>query len=71
MLQKMNLSVPEQIGVTGFYGHKLVENPILNLSSIAVHPEELGKVAAELLISGDVRYRVHEIPMEFVFGETI
>ena len=25
----------------------------------------------DLLISGDVRYRLHEIPMEFVFGETI
>lgn len=71
MLQKLNLNVPEQIGVTGFYGHKFMENPLPKLSSIAVHPEELGKVAADLLISGDVRYRVHEIPMEFVFGETI
>ena len=71
MLQEMNLKVPEQVGVVSFYGTRLATDHPPKLSCISIRPEELGKAAADLLISKDVRYGVHEIPMEFVFGETI
>ena len=71
LLQEMNLDVPRQIGVVSFYGSRIATDFSPKLSSISIRPEDLGKVAADLLISHDTKYRVHKIPMEFVFGETI
>ena len=71
MLQEMNLKVPEQVGVVSFYGTRLATDYPPRLSSISISPENLGKAAADLLISKDIRYGIHEIPMEFMFGETI
>ena len=70
-LNELNLKVPEQIGVVGFYGTRLATEKSPKLSCLSVNPTDLGKIAADLLILGDTRYRVHEIPMSFVFGETI
>lgn len=70
-LNELNLKVPEQIGVVGFYGTRLATEYSPKLSCLSVQPENLGKVAADLLISRNTRYGVHEIPMDFVFGETI
>ena len=71
LLQEMDLKVPEQIGVVSFYGTRIATDFSPKLSSISIRPENLGQVAADLLISRDMQYRVHKIPMEFVFGETI
>ena len=71
MLHELNLKVPEQVGVVSFYGTRLATDYPPKLSCISIRPENLGKAAADLLISKDTRYGVHEIPMEFMFGETI
>ena len=71
LLEELDLKVPEQIGVVSFYGTRIATDFSPKLSSISIRPEDLGKVAADLLISRDTKYRVHKIPMEFVFGETI
>ena len=71
LLQELNLDVPRQIGVVSFYGTRIATDFSPKLSSISIRPEDLGQVAADLLISRDTKYRVHKIPMEFVFGETI
>ena len=71
LLQELELNVPMQIGVVSFYGTRIATDFSPKLSCISIRPEDLGKVAADLLISRDMQYRVHKIPMEFVFGETI
>ena len=71
LLDELDLKVPEQIGVVSFYGTRIATDFSPKLSSISIRPEDLGKIAADLLISRDTKYRVHKIPMEFVFGETI
>ncbi len=71
LLDELDLKVPEQIGVVSFYGTRIATDFSPKLSSISIRPEDLGKVAADLLISHDTKYRIHRIPMEFVFGETI
>ncbi len=70
-LQKENLKVPEQIGVTGFYGTRIATDFSPALCCLSVLPEQLGKTAARLLMTNDTHYQIHEIPMAFVFGETI
>ena len=70
-LKYLNIQIPEQVGVVGFYGTRLASEFLPKLSCLSCAPEMLGQVAAQLLISGDQHYRVHKIPMEFMFGETI
>ena len=70
-LKELELKVPDQIGVIGFYGTRLATEYSPRLSCLSVHPEDLGKIAADLLIAQDLRFKVHEITMDFVFGETI
>lgn len=71
MLREMELKVPEQIGVTGFYGTRISTDHPPRLCTLSLQPELLGKMAVQLLLSEDTRYQAHEIPMEFVFGETV
>lgn len=71
LLHELGLEVPRQIGVVSFYGTRLATDFSPKLSCISIRPEDLGKVAADLLVSRDMQYRIHKIPMEFVFGETI
>ena len=71
ILEQHEIKVPEQIGVVGFYGTNIFTPDSLKLTSISVSPENIGKMAAQLLISNDTRYQLHTIAMEFVFGETI
>ena len=71
LLDELDLKIPEQIGMVSFYGTRIATDFSPKLSSISIRPEDLGKVAADLLISRDTKYRIHKIPMEFVFGETI
>ena len=70
-LGEENLKVPEQIGVTGFYGTRIATDFSPTLCCLSVLPEQLGKTAARLLLSNDTHYQIHEIPMDFVFGETV
>ena len=70
-LKTLNLKVPEQVGVVGFYGTRLATEISPKLSCLLAHPEDLGQLAAQLLISKDSHYQVHKITMDFVFGETI
>ncbi len=70
-LSIINIKVPEQVGVVGFYGTRLASDFSPKLCCLSVQPEVLGQVAAQLLISKDMRYQVHKIGMQFEFGETI
>ena len=70
-LQEENLKVPEQVGITGFYGTRIATDYSPTLCCLSVLPEVLGKTAARLLLSNDTHYQIHEIPMDFVFGETV
>ena len=70
-LEEENLKVPEQIGVTGFYGTRIATDFSPTLCCLSVLPEQLGKTAARLLLSNDTHYQIHEIPMDFVFGKTV
>lgn len=70
-LETLNLKVPDQIGVVGFYGTRLATELSPKLGCLLAHPEDLGQIAAQLLISKNSHYQVHKIPMNFVFGETI
>ena len=71
IFKEMDLKVPEQIGVAGFYGTRISTDYSPRLCTLSIQPELLGKTAAQLLLSEDTRYQVHELPMEFVFGETV
>ena len=70
-LEEHGIGVPAQVGVVGFYGTRVATETQPRLSCLSVHPENMGKLAVKLLLSGDKRYQVHPIAMDFVFGETI
>lgn len=70
-LTNLNLRVPKQVGVVGFYGTRLATDFLPHLTSLSIQPETLGQFAAQLLISKDIRYQLHKIGMQFIFGETV
>ena len=71
ILEEHNIKVPGQAGVVGFYGTRIATDYSPKLSCLSIQPEILGEMAAKLLISGDSRYQLHPVQMDFVFGETI
>ena len=70
-LEQQNISVPEQVGVVGFYGTRQATEHSPVLTCLAAAPEKLGQYAAQLAISGESPIATHKIPMTFNFGETI
>lgn len=70
-MEEMNIKVPDDAGVIGFYGTRLAWEQSPKLCCLSVQPEILGQTAVQQLLAPDLRSQLHEIPMDFTFGETI
>ncbi|MBQ7206761.1 MAG: substrate-binding domain-containing protein [Lentisphaeria bacterium] len=70
-VEALGMTPGKDVGIVGFYGTRLATEYSPKLCGLSVQPELLGKTAAQLLLSRDSQYKVHEIPMTFIFGETI
>ena len=65
------LKPQEDVGVVSFYNTRIATESTPVLSSIAVAPEELGKTAAGLILSGSHHSQILQIPMSFEFGGSV
>jgi len=70
-VEALGMTPGKDVGIVGFYGTRLATEYSPKLCGLSIQPELLGKTAVQLLLSQDTRYKVHEIPMTFMFGETI
>jgi GntR family transcriptional regulator of arabinose operon len=58
-LQSLNIRVPEDVSVTGYDNSYMAENSIVNMTTIAHPQEQLGAMAAELLLE-----QIRHVPRE-------
>lgn len=70
-MNETGLRIPEFAGLVGFYGCRQATEYSPRLTSIHVKPEQIGELAARLVIAPPGRLDTYKIPMEFQFGETI
>jgi LacI family transcriptional regulator len=73
-LLKGGLRVPQDISVTGFDNTRLAEYSNPSITTVDVHREMLGKMAAdalhELSRSSDPKGREYQIPAELILGDS-
>lgn len=73
-LMKAGLRVPQDISVTGFDKTRLAEYSNPSVTTVDVHRDMLGKMAAEALhelsCSADPHGREYQIPAELILGES-
>jgi LacI family transcriptional regulator len=70
-LQESGLRVPQDVSVVSFDGSDLASWLRPQLASVALPHFEMGRRAAELLVTGDNEPRVHRVPMPLVAGSSI
>ncbi|KHK96693.1 LacI family transcriptional regulator [Microbacterium mangrovi] len=70
-LQDAGLHVPGDVSVVGFDGSPLTEAVVPTLTSLALPHEELGRVAARMLLEDPSAPRTERIPMPLVAGASI
>lgn len=70
-LGEAGLRVPADVSVIGFDGSILTEAVLPRLTSVALPYEELGKVAARLLLQGALPSRPHRVDMPLVPGASL
>jgi LacI family transcriptional regulator len=70
-LSVAGLRVPEDVSVIGFDGSALTQAVLPRLTSVALPYEELGRIAAGMLLQGDPASRPHRVPMPLVPGASI
>ncbi|MBJ7555798.1 gluconate operon transcriptional repressor GntR [Marinomonas spartinae] len=73
--QKAGISIPQQIGIAGFHGHNISRAMVPLLATVITPREEIGRLAAEQLLSrlkGEpVSQRVIELPFQLEVGESL
>lgn len=70
-LAEAGLRVPDDVSVIGFDGSPLIHAVLPQLTSVALPYEELGRVAARMLLDGARPSPPHRIPMPLIQGGSI
>lgn len=73
--QKAGIKVPEDIGIAGFHGHDISRAMVPLLATVITPREEMGRLAAEHLLSrlqgNPVSQRIIDLPFQIEAGESI
>jgi len=73
--QKAGIKVPQDIGIAGFHGHDISRAMVPLLATVVTPREEMGRLAAEHLLSrlqgNPVSQRVINLPFQLEAGESI
>ena len=69
ILLRHGLKVPEDLGVIGNLGDQIT-NQNRKITTLQIHPEELGRIAVRCLLIPDFPREFHYVHPEFVLGET-
>ncbi|MFC6357167.1 LacI family DNA-binding transcriptional regulator [Luethyella okanaganae] len=70
-LQAAGLRVPDDMSVISFDGSPLTTAVLPTLTSVTLPHEALGRLAAQLLLSGTTVPRIHRVPMPLTLGHSI
>ena len=70
-LQAAGTRIPDDVSVIAFDGSPLTTSVLPTLTSVALPHEELGRLAAQLLLSGSTVPRIHRVPMPLTLGQSI
>ncbi|MDQ4501570.1 LacI family DNA-binding transcriptional regulator [Sinomonas sp. ASV322] len=70
-LQEAGMRVPDDVSVMAFDGSPLTTAVRPTLTSVALPHEQLGRLAAQLLLDGTAAPRVHRVPMTLSPGHSI
>lgn len=70
-LQAAGMRVPDDVSVIAFDGSPLTTAVLPTLTSVALPHEALGRVAAQLLLSGTSAPSIHRVPMPLALGGSI
>ena len=73
--QKMGIKIPEEMGIAGFHGHNIARVMVPLLATVITPREEMGRLAAEHLLSrlqgNPVSQKVINLPFQIEMGESI
>ena len=73
--QKAGIKVPQDIGIAGFHGHDISRAMVPLLATVITPREEMGRLAAEHLLSrlqgNPVSQRIIDLPFQIEAGESI
>lgn len=73
--QKAGIKVPEEMGIAGFHGHDIARVMVPLLATVITPREEIGRLAAEHLLSrlkgNPVTEKVINLPFKIELGESI
>jgi LacI family transcriptional regulator len=70
-LQSAGMRVPDDVSIVSFDGSPLTTAVLPTLTSVALPHEALGRLAAQLLLSGSSAPRIHRVPMPLAPGGSI
>lgn len=73
--QKAGIKVPQDIGIAGFHGHDISRAMVPLLTTVITPREEMGRLAAEHLLSrlqgNPVSQRIIDLPFKIEAGESV
>jgi LacI family gluconate utilization system Gnt-I transcriptional repressor len=71
----MGTKIPEELGIAGFHGHNIARVMVPLLATVITPREEMGRLAAEHLLSrlqgNPVSQKIIDLPFQIEMGESI